>query len=263
MERLRFLDPPRGAREGGGPPRPLRERARGPAPERLAHGLEAPVRRHAPGHHHRRVVRHVGAAIVVDDLLAGHSRDGLGGAQDRPTVRVLAEVLAGQHAPEGGAGRVGGAADLLQDHVALALDLDRVERGVLRRVGQDVQRGVEAPGGQHDVEVRPVLGGRGVHLAAEAGDRLIDHAGPPRGRPLEEQVLDEVRQPRLVGGLVARARPDPELHRGDLGRVVGLEHGREAVRQADPLGPGTDGTAFGRGLTALPSVHRADRRDGA
>jgi hypothetical protein len=34
-------------------------------------------------------------------------------------------------------------------------------------------------GGQHHVEVRPVLGGRGVHLAAEAGDRLIDHPGSP------------------------------------------------------------------------------------
>ena len=63
--------------------------------------------------------------------------------EDRPPVGVLAEVRAGQHAPERRAGRVLGAPDLLEHDVALALDLDGVERGVLRGVGQDVERGVE------------------------------------------------------------------------------------------------------------------------
>ena len=51
--------------------------------------------------------------------------------------------------------------------------------------------------------------------------------------------------PASSRALVARPRPDPELHGRDLGRVVGLEHRREAVREADPLRAGTDGTAFG------------------
>ncbi len=233
VEGLRFLQPARRARRLRCPAGPRRERLRHPAPERRAHGFEAPRRRHATGHHHRHVVRHVGAPVVVDDGLARHLGNGLRGPEHGPAVGMLAEVPAGQHAPQGRARRILGAADLLEDDVPLAVDLDRIERGVLGGVGQHVQRRVEPLGRQHDVEVRPVLRGRRVHLAPEPGDRLVDHAGSPRRRPLEEEVLDEVRQARLVRALVAGPRPHPELHGGDVRRVVRMEHDGEAVRQPD------------------------------
>ena len=73
----------------------------------------------------------------------GHPRDELGNPAPA-SVQVLAEVLAASRRQRTAFG-VSAARRILHHHVPLALDLDRVERGVLRRVGQDVQRGVGAP----------------------------------------------------------------------------------------------------------------------
>ena len=235
MERLRLAEPARRAGRSGRATGARRERARRPAAEHAGHGVEALGHRHAAGDDHRRVVRHVRATEVVEDRLVRHAGDGRGGAQDRPPVRVLAEVATRQDAPERGARRVLGAPDLLQHHVSLPLDLDRVERRVLGRVGEDVERRLEARGRQDDVEVRPVLGRGRVHLASEARDRLVDHARPAGRRPLEQQVLDEVRQPRLVRPFVACAGADPQLDRRHLRRVVRLENRGEAVWKAHAL----------------------------
>src|SRR5581483_5658541 len=86
--------------------------------------------------------------------------------------------------------------------------------------------------GQHPhVERRVLLGGEGVHVAADGVDRLCDLTRLPAIRALEQQVLEEVRRPRRVTRLVTRAGADPEAgrHRGQLAPLLGDD--RQAGRQ--------------------------------
>ena len=93
-----------------------------------------------------------------------------GRAEDRAADRLVAEGRLGEAVEDDVVGRVVRGADLLQDHMLLALELVRVELGFGQDVGQDVdgQRHVVAQhagikGGGFDA-------GRGVDLAADILD---------------------------------------------------------------------------------------------
>ena len=60
-------------------------------------------------------------------------------------------------------------------------------------------------------------------------DLAIHEAGRTRRRPLEQHVLEVVREAELGGGLIARARSDPELKGDHVTRAVLLDDDPDAV----------------------------------
>ena len=121
-------------------------------------------------------------------------------------------------------------ADLLDDDRALALDIGRLEPRPHDQLADDVHRALGlAPRHAHPVDRRFAIG-RGVERATHAFDRLADRTGRwVRGRALEGQVLHEVGDPDLPGGLEPRAG---QHVRGDGDRARRREPG------ADHAGPG-------------------------
>ena len=69
-----------------------------------------------------------------------------------------------------------------------------------------------------DVVAGVFLRGEGVELAADRVDRLRDVFRRPRRRPLEEHVLDKMRDAAALGRFVARAarQPDADADRAHL-----------------------------------------------
>jgi hypothetical protein len=129
-------------------------------------------------------------------------------------------------------GRIEAALDLLADDLDLPLELLPIEGGL----GDGVREDVEALGGElardDDVvdgliEARP-----GVDLAARGLDGAGDLARAAPRRSLEQHVLVQMREARLVGKLVGAADPHPDLERGHGGGVVLLDEDGEAVLQA-------------------------------
>ena len=92
--------------------------------------------------------------------------------------------------------------DFLQHDVALALKLSGVEAGVLQSVGQDVEASIEKPTGQNQVVHGFVVAGPGVDLATRAlhFPRDLTHAAPLG--PLEQHVLEHMRDAGQFLGLV-------------------------------------------------------------
>jgi hypothetical protein len=101
--------------------------------------------------------------------------------------------------------------DLLEDDVALRVDVS--ERRCEDHVAHHVDRRLEMSVRHARVDDRVLARGRRVQLAAEPVEDLGDLLGcVPRGA-FEEEVLDEVRDPRLGVGLVPRAGAHPEAQR--------------------------------------------------
>ena len=100
--------------------------------------------------------------------------------------------------------------NLFEDHLALRIDLFGPQRGPAKDVAEYVQPELDMLGERPHVEGRVLLGRVGVHVAAYRVDLLGDLACGPFRRSLEEEVLEKVRDPRLLGRLVARAGPDPD-----------------------------------------------------
>ena len=117
-----------------------------------------------------------------------------------------------------------GAADLLQHHLDLARDLDRIEDRVLDGVGEHVEAEQGGVGGQRGVVAGGVERGEGVDASARALDGAGDLADAARPRALEEHVLVEVRESGLVRALVGRAHAAP--------RSGPRPRGRRAARAA-------------------------------
>ncbi len=184
----------------------------------------------------------VGVPEAVDRL--GRQRpDGLLGPGDLPAQRgVVEDRQVEQHVDV--LGRVVEVrADLLDDDVALLLDLLLVEQGPRHELPEDGHRqGDVPPRHAHVIDGRLAVR-RGVERPADPLDGLGQGAGRgERGGPLEGQVLHEVGAAGLVDVLVARAREDMRLDRdrpgsrkpgGDDARPVGqrraLEHRAEGI----------------------------------
>ena len=121
-------------------------------------------------------------------------------------------------------GRVEVPGPLLGDDVPLGLDLARVERRPAHPVGLDGQGQLPAVGGEGEPVMRAVLARLGVRLPGRDERQAVDlPLGEPLG-PLEQHVLDEVRQPGLARGLVHRA--DRVVQVADHQRAHGSWAGR-------------------------------------
>ena len=134
--------------------------------------------------------------------------------------------------------------DLLDHHLALGVDV-----GVDGGSGPcPAARRRRAPGGRRGSGSRrrssPCRAG--VDLRSHRVERLIDFERREAFRALEEQVLQEMRDPGLVGGFVAGARADrePEGDRADRGHRLG--------HHPDPRVEGRQARLARRSLRAVP-----------
>ena len=158
------------------------------------------VRRHAlvvavPGHRDHHVARAVVVAEEAPDVVG----------TEAPTVdcvpeRVPPERVAGEQRGLPLLGHqvrrlVGVHQYLVEDHAALGVDIGGAQGGVPHDLAQDVEPEREVLGEQADVEGRVLLGGECVAVATDLVQRLGDGGGRHRRRPLEQEMLEEVRAP--------------------------------------------------------------------
>ena len=165
---------------------------------------------------------HVAGQVVLveerPDRRNRHVADHFRLAEDLAPERVVREDRVGEVLLNDVTRLVAVHENLFEDHLALSVHLV----GPKRRAAEDVAEYVQAERdmlGQHPyVEGRVLLGRVGVHVAAHGVDLLGDLARGAFGSPLEKEVLEEVRDPRLLRRLVARAGPDPDAdtERGDV-----------------------------------------------
>ena len=101
--------------------------------------------------------------------------------------------------------------DLFEDDLALGVEVDELRRE--DQVGHHIERFLDVLVEHARVDDGVVACGRRVQLAAEAVEDLSDLLRRVLLRPLEEQVLQEVRDPRVRVVLVTGARADPEAER--------------------------------------------------
>ena len=127
-------------------------------------------------------------------------------------------------------GRVARLTDLLQHHLALAIEFHRIEGRLGEYVGEDVepQRHV---GLEHPRVKRGLLATRvGVEKTAHSFDLLGDVARGASARAFERHVFEHVRDAHQRARFVARAAIDP--HADD--RALELRH--RVSRYDQPIG---------------------------
>ena len=122
---------------------------------------------------------------------------------------------------------------LLDDHLELLRELLRIDHRIRVRVALDVESAREARGGKNRVVARVIVDGAGVQISARRLGLLRDGADGTRRRPLEEHVLEHVRDADDVVALIEVAG----LHEGDdrnygRGVVAPQKHG-EPVGEDD------------------------------
>ena len=164
-----------------------------------------------PGRGHDEVVRRIGGGVEALKCPTADGRDHL-----RPPDHGSPEGVG----PEDGLGDdvvdeilrvVLDHGDLLEHDLALRVELG--EDGLVDHPDHDVERRLQPIVRNARIEDGRLARRGGVELAAEAVEDLRDLlSGMLRGA-LEEQVLDEVGDPRAVIGLVAGACADPEAER--------------------------------------------------
>ena len=117
---------------------------------------------------------------------------------DRASERRVAEAELVVHVRQVLRRRVAVHVHLLDDHALLALDLLGVEARVEEHVGEHVERLRGLVAGALDVVARVLLAREGVEVGAHRVDLEADVARRRAAlRPLEEEMLGEVRDPGL------------------------------------------------------------------
>ena len=153
--------------------------------------------------------------------LPGHVLQGGGLSQDGAAQGA---ALVHRHGQPLSAQILGGVlvhADLLQDHPPLQGRVPLVKPGVKEHIAQHLPRPVQVPVQAPGVEAGALLGGVGVHLAADGVHLHGQVGGGAAAGPLEGHVLDEVGGPVLLGALMAGAGPHKKSQGGgaDAGDV--------------------------------------------
>ena len=146
-------------------------------------------------------------------------------AENGATERVILPEALREQLVDEVVGRVLDHLDLFEDHLLLALDIVRTERGVQHDIGQDVDGQRQVLVEHLDVVAGVFLRGEGVELPPDRIDRLRDVFGRTRRRALEQHVLDEMGDPAALGGFMPRppGEPDADTDRTDLGHLLGEE----------------------------------------
>jgi hypothetical protein len=211
---------------------PGRDRA-----EVLADRLEGGARPHVAGDDQGGVAGVVEALVVVAHRVHVERLEGVPVADDRTTVGVaLAQLLLDaprEHPPR----IVLAHGQFLEDHVALAGELRRIEGQVAHAVRLDLEGALPTVAGELEPIGRVVVAGERVVRAAQLGAQAVDFTLPEALRALEHHVLEEVADPRAFGGLVERADPVVEQHRDHRIRMPLGDQDAQAVAQAVLVDP--------------------------
>jgi hypothetical protein len=175
------------------------------------------------GHRHHHVARAVVELEEGADPLRGHLGDRVLGAEHLATQRVPGEQAGRALLGRLVRGLVGVHEDLVQDDLALGIEIEGPQRRPPHDVGQDVEAQRHVLGQEADVERGVLLGGEGVEVASHLVHRLGDGGGRPVVGPLEQEVLEEVGSAGQLAVLVARPRTDPEAdaHRSGILHPLG------------------------------------------
>ena len=152
-------------------------------------------------------------------------------AQHRVAIRMpqVRKGLVGLIEP--GLGRFQLARSLLADHLALGLDLARVEVGPAHPVGFNLKRDLPPARGKREPVVRVILARLGVGLPTRQKCQLIDLPLGKTLSPLEEHVLDEMRQPRLARRFIERTDRIKQVADDDRHPLARQDQGSQAVIQ--------------------------------
>ena len=124
--------------------------------------------------------------------------------------------------------------DLLEHDLALGVDV--VERRPPDHVGHHVERARQVLVEHPRVDRRGLLVGARVELRAHRVEQLVDLGRREAVRPAEQHVLEEVREPGLLGQLAARPRADEEAQgRGSHGAHVLRDDPQPRVQRGEPV----------------------------
>ncbi len=148
---------------------------------------------------------------------------------DRPSERMtveddLAEVVVDQFGR-----RVLVHGDLFQHDLPLLIEVG--EARSRHDLGDDLERGLEIVVEQACIDERVLLGGGRVGLRPEIVEDLRDLPCGVPGRPLEDEMLDEVRDAAEPGWLQSGAGRDPEYERHRAHALEALGGHSQAVVQ--------------------------------
>jgi hypothetical protein len=150
-------------------------------------------------------------AVIRGDRTPADRRDHLGGADHRTPEGVRAEHGLREKIVDEFLRRVLVHRDLLEHHLPLVVELG--EPRYEDHIRHHAERLLDVPVGYPAVDDGVLPRGRGVQLGTHRVERLGDLLRVAGARPLEEEVLDEVRDAGTVVALVARAGADPEAER--------------------------------------------------
>ncbi len=187
----------------------------------------------------------LGRHVLVSEV-GGHCRPrepvhAVTSSQDGPSQGMPLPDLLGKDIVDNVVRRVLHHLDLLQDHRLLALQLLGVEEGVQEDIGEQIHSQWQVLVENLHVEAGMFLGRKGVHLATDRIHGARDVFRAPGGRPLEHQVLDQVRDPapivRFTSG--ACAHPDSHRDRANVRHTLGED--------ADPVGKDALAILFSHG----------------
>ena len=198
---------------------------------RLFHGDVAGQRQH-------RVVGAVIRGIPLLDVFELRRLQILHAADGRPAVGMRIRIHRLQQPVEGAAvGLVLALALLVLDHAALALQHLLIDVGgeEAHAVGFQIQRALQARDRHVLEEVGAVgIGGAVAVVRAQVVHRLAETVRVVLAA-VEEEVLEQMREPGAAAALVARTDVVPDVHRHQRHAVVLVDQHREAVRQHDLL----------------------------
>ena len=207
----------------------------------------------ASGHRDQDAGRGIAARVVSGDRVARESRDGFDGAEDPIAERMPPPDQLREEVVNAIVRRVLVVVNLLGDDVLLPLDLDGIEAGPQREVGQDVHGQVQVLFQDPGVQAGHLAPGESVEMPADRLDRERDLEGVAMPGTLEDHVLEEVGHPRLPRRFVTGPDTDPGADRDGADGVHALaedddprrQHG---ARKAALFGHGRrTGEAHGRG----------------
>ncbi len=124
-----------------------------------------------------------------------------------------------------------------ENDLSLALHLGVAQCRSREHVAEQLDAEPDVLGRQPAVVRGVFLGGEGIHLTADAVDGLGDVVGRARLGALEEEMLEEMRDARVFGRLVARTYADPHSDRYRLHRRHPLRDDTDARRQRREANP--------------------------
>src|SRR5581483_1665054 len=132
--------------------------------------------------------------------------------------------------------------DFFQDHAAFARDVPRIEYRVKNQIGEHIESDGKMLVENFDVEANTLFGGEGVHVSADRVDLTGDVFGGARLGSFEDHVFNEMRDPVVLGVLVARSGFDPNADGygayvfhllGQNGQTIGKDCALDVARFVD------------------------------